>query len=63
MQLQDIISFTIGLLLGIYVIYLAVQKEIPHGLNSKDVIEEIFYDDKGAYKLVPQVYLCPPKLS
>jgi hypothetical protein len=62
MELQDLISFTIGFLLGIYVIYLSVRTEIPHGLNSKDVIEQIYHDENGAYHLVPKVYLCPPTL-
>lgn len=62
MEMQNIISFVVGFLFGVYVIYLAVRTEIPHGLNSKDVIEQIFYDEKGPYQLVPKVYLCPPKL-
>ena len=54
-----IISILIGLIFGVIMGYLIFKKIEYHGLNSNDVVKEIYIDENGKkYKWQPQICMC-----
>lgn len=52
-----LIGFCTGILLGI--IYYILHKTEYHGPNSKDIVNLIFKNEQGCFKLKPVVHFCP----
>jgi hypothetical protein len=51
----------VGLVLGRYLKYSTQQTY--KGPSSSSVRKRVFKDDKGEYRLVPEIYVCPSNID
>lgn len=51
----------IGLALGRYLKH--TTHKTYKGPSSNSVRKQVFYDEEGDYRLVPDIYICPPYID